>query len=107
LEIYIEYTAEMAAPGANRNDSDIFYSIEWLSVEKARELLEHKAVAVVDVEALQCETSHALDRHNDILIMARGALVRITPRQQKEREGRGRKGRRFEWCEVGSYDEEV
>jgi hypothetical protein len=107
LEIYIEYTAEMAAPGANRNDSDIFYSIEWLSVEKARELLEHKAVAVVDVEALQCETSHALDRHNDILIMARGALVIITPRQQKERVGRGRKGRRFEWCEVGSYDEEV
>jgi hypothetical protein len=70
LEIYIEYTAEMAALGANRNDLEIVYSIEWLLVEKARELLEHKAAAVVDVEALQCETSHALDRHNDILIMA-------------------------------------
>jgi hypothetical protein len=52
LEIYIEYTTKMAALGANRNDLEIVYSIEWLLVEKARELLEHKAAAVVDVEAL-------------------------------------------------------
>lgn len=80
LEIHIEYTATMTVPGANRNDSEIVYSIEWLSVEKARELIEHKAATVVDVEALQCQTSHALNRQNDILIMARGAFVRITPR---------------------------
>ena len=58
LEIHIEYTAETTAPGANRNDSEIAYRIEWLSVEKAREVLEDKAATIVDVEALQCQTSH-------------------------------------------------
>jgi hypothetical protein len=81
LKIHIEYTAETTAPGTNRNDSEIVYSIEWLSAEKARELLEDKATTVVNVEALQCQTSHVLDRHNDMLIMAQGAIVRITPRQ--------------------------
>jgi hypothetical protein len=89
LEIHIEYIATMIVPGANIIDSEIVYSIEWLSVEKARELIEHKAATVVDVEALQCQTSHALDRQNDILIMARGAFVRITPRQQIKREESG------------------
>ncbi|KNG50452.1 hypothetical protein TW65_02126 [Stemphylium lycopersici] len=81
LEIHIEYTVETTALGTNRNGLEIVYGIEWLSVEKARELLEEKATTVVDVEALQFQTSHVLDRHNDILIMARGAFVRITPRQ--------------------------
>jgi hypothetical protein len=77
----MEYTADMIAPGENGNDSEIVYSIEWLSVEKAKELLEHKAATVVDMEALECQTPHALDRHNDILIIAQEALIRITPRQ--------------------------
>ncbi|KAL6149591.1 hypothetical protein ACJQWK_02824 [Exserohilum turcicum] len=81
LEIHIEYIAEMTPPGANRSDSEIAYSIEWLSVQKAREILEHKAAAVADIEALQCGTWHTIDCHNDILIMARGTLVRITPRK--------------------------
>jgi hypothetical protein len=54
LEIHIEYTAERTALGANRNYSETVYSIEWLSVGRARELLEDKAATVVDVEALQC-----------------------------------------------------
>ncbi|KAG9186464.1 hypothetical protein G6011_09572 [Alternaria panax] len=86
LEIHMEYTAKMTAPAANRNDFEIVYSIEWLSVEKATELIEHKGATAVDVEALQCQTSHALDLHNDVLIMARGAFVRITPRQRLKRE---------------------
>jgi hypothetical protein len=85
LEIHIEYTAKMTAPGGNRNYSEIVYNIEWLSVEKARELLEYEAATVVDVEALQCQTSHTLDCDNEILIMARGALVRITHRHKKEK----------------------
>jgi hypothetical protein len=89
LEIHMEYTAEKTAPGANINDFVIVYSIEWLSVEKARELVEHKGATVVDVEALQCQTSHALDLHNETLIKARSAFVRITPRQQINREKNG------------------
>jgi hypothetical protein len=90
LEIHIEYTAKMTALGGNRNDLEIVYNIKWLSVEKARELLGHEAATVVDVEALQCQTSHTLDCDNDILIMARGALVRIIPRHKKEkRAGEG------------------
>jgi hypothetical protein len=55
LEIHIEYTV-MTASGRNRNDPEIIYNIDWLSVEKARELLGHEAATVVDVEAL-----HVLD----------------------------------------------
>ncbi|KAJ4286506.1 hypothetical protein N0V90_013206 [Kalmusia sp. IMI 367209] len=79
LELHIEHTAGTAS-GAIRNNTEIVYSIEWLSVEKAKELLSHKAATIVDVEALQCQISHELNCHGDIFIMARGAVVRITPR---------------------------
>jgi hypothetical protein len=89
LEIHVDYSAKTTAPGGNRSNSEIVYNIEWLSVEKARELLEHEVATVVDVEALQYQTLHTLDPHNDILIMARGAVVKITFRQKNRRE-RGR-----------------
>ncbi|KAF5846132.1 hypothetical protein GGP41_008635 [Bipolaris sorokiniana] len=88
LEIHIEHIAEMLVPCANRIDLEIAYSIEWLSVEKTKELLEHKEATIVDIEALQCGAWHTIDCHDDILIMARGTLVRITPRNEKKREGR-------------------
>ena len=83
LELHIEYTSGTAS-GSNKNNAEIAYSIEWLSVEKAKELLDHQTAKVVDVELLQCQTSHELNCHNDMLIMARGAVIRIASRRSKQ-----------------------
>jgi hypothetical protein len=92
LELHIEYTSGTAS-GSNKNNAEIAYSIEWLSVEKAKELLDHQAANVVDVELLQCQTSHELNCHNYMLIMARGVVIKIAPRRYKteleERDGGG------------------
>lgn len=82
LELHIEHTLRTTS-GSNKNNAEIVYSIEWLSIEQARELLDHKTSNVVDVELLQCQTSHELNCHNGILIMARGVVVSITPRRHQ------------------------
>ena len=79
VEIHIEHNTTITVPGADRKDSEIVYSIEWLSVENARALIENKAATVIDVEALQCQTSYTLDTQNSLVVMAQGDVIRITP----------------------------
>jgi hypothetical protein len=74
------------------NNLKIIYSIEWLSVEELRELLDHKAATLIDIEALECQVSYELDCHNDILIMARGVFVRIAPQRGGREKGVREKG---------------
>lgn len=79
LDIHIEYIAE-AASGTDRSYSEMSYSVEWLPDEEAKELLEDNVAAVVDVEALRGQVLRKLCKHNGLLIMAGGMLVRIAPR---------------------------
>ena len=81
LELYVEHTAGPMS-GANTDNWEVPYSIEWVSVEKARALIDHRAAVILDVEALQGETSHELDHHDGIFIVARGMFVRITTRRR-------------------------
>jgi hypothetical protein len=80
LEISIEYAAD-AKSDISRNSLKAFYSIKWLSIEEANELLGCKTASVVDVEALRDQdiVSLAIDNQKGLLMMARGALVRIIP----------------------------
>lgn len=78
LEIHMECAAEAAVSDTDRGQSDIAYSIEWLSVDRAKELAHDRATTVLDVEALQCETSRAVEYQDEILIMGRGHVVRIS-----------------------------
>lgn len=80
LELYVEHTVGPIS-GANTDSWEGAYRIEWVSVEKARALIDYRTAVVLDMEALHGEISHELDCHGGILIMARGLFVRITTRR--------------------------
>jgi len=81
LEIHMESTEEESAESSpDRENSKIAYSIEWLSVDAAKEFVKDHAETAVDVEAMQCQTSCEMDYHNNVVIMARGDVVRIMSR---------------------------
>ena len=58
--------------GPNPDDWDVAYSIEWISVEKARASID----LVLDVEALHGEISHELDCHDGIITHSGSGAVR-------------------------------
>ncbi|KAH6629781.1 hypothetical protein C7974DRAFT_336537, partial [Boeremia exigua] len=72
LRIHVECATP--APDAAA-DARLTYGIEWLSAAKARELLEHRAVEIVDVEALRCGEAHAVVHRDEVFVRARGAVV--------------------------------
>jgi hypothetical protein len=82
LEISIEYTADDTKSSVPESGLETFYNIKWLSREEASGLLGSNIAAVVDVEALREQETVALeiDSQDGLLVMARGALVRIVPR---------------------------
>jgi hypothetical protein len=82
LEINIEYATEDTKSSVPESGLEAFYSIKWLSHEEASELLGSKIASVVDVEALRDQETVSLDidSQDGLLVMARGALVRIVPR---------------------------
>jgi hypothetical protein len=83
LELHVEYTTAPIT-GIDTDNSEVVYSIEWVSVEKARALMDHRAAVVLDMEALKGEISYELDCCDGILLMAHGRFVRlITQRNEK------------------------
>ncbi|KAJ4986606.1 hypothetical protein SVAN01_07915 [Stagonosporopsis vannaccii] len=77
LEIHIEYAAEAEPSDEQREKSEIAYSIEWLSIDTARELVQNCAATLVDVETMELQTSRELENRDGILVMAGGNVVRI------------------------------
>lgn len=80
LEIHMECAGEGEESSPDRENSEVAYSIEWLSVDAAKEFLKNHAETAVDVEAMQCQTSCEVDYHNNVVIMARGDVVRLMSR---------------------------
>lgn len=77
FEIHIEYATDNLIVSSEGASKEIGYDIEWLQVEEAKEMLEHKASSIIDAEALQDETSHELDDQNCLFITAQGAVVKV------------------------------
>jgi hypothetical protein len=77
LETQIEYPMEEAPTLSDGALKELGYGIEWVTAEEANRLQEHRAMSIIDAEALQGETSYEVDDQNCLFIVARGALIKI------------------------------
>jgi hypothetical protein len=80
LETQIEYPIEEAMALSGGSASDIACRLEWIKLEEADRLYEHRAASIVDVAALQGDSTYELDSQNCLFLVARGVLMKINLR---------------------------